>query len=83
MTRYNNKVEKQKPLSEKEMLVIELLADGKTYKEIEGETGLTSGQLQFMIRGLLYSFDCVNSVQLVATLFRKGFANLYVNEVSQ
>jgi len=53
-------------ISEKEKLVIKLIADGKSYKEIGGILYLSEGTIRNMLYNLLGRFNLNDRIQLVA-----------------
>lgn len=53
-------------ISEKEKLVIKLIADGKSYKEIGGILFLSEGTIRNMLYNLLGRFNLNDRIQLVA-----------------
>ena len=53
-------------ISEREKLVIKLIADGKSYKEIGGILHLSEGTIRNMLYNLLGRFNLNDRIQLVA-----------------
>ncbi|GAE32255.1 response regulator transcription factor [Halalkalibacter hemicellulosilyticus] len=65
--------EADNPLTERERQVIELMADGKSTKEIASELFLTNGTVRNYISVILDKLDVSNRIEAIAKIKEKGW----------
>ncbi|KQL37525.1 MULTISPECIES: response regulator transcription factor [Bacillaceae] len=65
--------EEDNPLTERESQVLELIADGKSTKEIAGELYLTTGTVRNYISVILDKLDVGNRIEAISRFKEKGW----------
>lgn len=65
--------ENENPLTEREVQVIELIADGKSTKEIADQLYLTNGTVRNYISVILDKLDVGNRIEAIARFKEKGW----------
>lgn len=65
--------EEENPLTERERQVIELMADGKSTKEIAGELFLTNGTVRNYVSIILDKLDVSNRIEALTKIKDKGW----------
>jgi DNA-binding NarL/FixJ family response regulator len=65
-------VKEYRPLTERQMTIINGLKDGKTQAQIAEEVFTCPGHVVVMIRKICERFDCSNKVQLIYKLAKEG-----------
>lgn len=63
----------ENPLTEREMEVLELVADGKNTKEIAGQLSLTTGTVRNYISTILDKLDVSNRIEAITHSKEKGW----------
>jgi len=63
----------ENPLTEREMEVLELVADGKNTKEIAGQLSLTTGTVRNYISTILDKLDVTNRIEAITHSKEKGW----------
>jgi two-component system, NarL family, response regulator DesR len=66
--------EEENPLTERESQVLELIADGKTTKEIASQLYLTNGTVRNYISVILDKLDVSNRVEAIVRFKEKGWS---------
>jgi two-component system, NarL family, response regulator DesR len=63
----------ENPLTEREMEVLELVADGKNTKEIAGQLSITTGTVRNYISTILDKLDVTNRIEAITHSKEKGW----------
>ena len=71
----HKKIASRYSISEKNIVIMQMVADGFTSKEISAKTSLSDRTVENRIQKLSNDFDCRNKTHLVITLLREGIIN--------